>query len=594
MVEQIPHPAPARGERRSTPKRALAGPRIPAENGFPMRWLLQLLLAIPRLLIASLRLLVRLFLRPRLPDYVELRIDGGLSWRELKRRGLQLGRRKSGPDLRTIDRLLAEAAGEPGIRGVLVRVERLEASRPRLLALRASLERMRAAGKEVVLYWKHADNRHFALVPAASRVILAPGGPVHLIGYAASVTVLGDLFDRLGLRPEFVRVGRWKVAPERFTEHVVTPEHRDLVERVLDRAWRNLVEDVASRRGGDEAWARDTIDGGPYTSRRALRAGLVDELAYPDELPERLGQPGEKARLAPLSILDRRRRWRMRPLRLGWGRVAVVPVAGLIKPGKSFRWSGGSFAGDESVGKALERAREDPRIRAVILAIDSRGGAANASELIWRAVRRCSAEKPTVAWVEGVAASGGYFVASGANRIVVAPGALVGSIGVFAGRFGARPLLDRLGVRQEVILRGARSGLLEPAHSLTREDRAILAAEIQTVYEEFLDRVAEGRGRTPEQIRPHAEGKVFLGAEAPEELVDEVGDFRTALARACEAARLDPERVELHLVEHRSVRPDLAEILALTRLAQAGLPLLLWPEGLEPPEGGGAPGMGVG
>ncbi|WP_373049095.1 S49 family peptidase [Vulgatibacter sp.] len=554
--------------------------------------LLDLLLTPLRLLVAILRLLARLVARPKLPDFVDYRLAGTLRWRDLHRRRWAFGRRRSGPTVHGLLRSFAEVEREPAVRGVVLRVEKLHASRARLLALRAGLERLRAAGKEVVLYWKHADNRHFALVPAASRVVLAPGGPVHLLGYAAAVTVLREALDNAGVLPEFVRKGQFKTAPERFTEREVTPEHRDLVERVLTRAYENLVTDLSTRRGGDEGWARAVIDGGPYTSRRALAAGLVDHLAFPDELPQLLARSGASAEKPPDATLagpgrlHARKLWQMRWPRFGRGkRVAVVPLSGLIKPGKSFRWPGGSeMAGDESVGRALDDVRKDRSVGAVIFTIESRGGAANASELIWHAVRRCAAAKPTVALVEGVAASGGYFAACGASHIVAAPGALVGSIGVFSGRFDARALLDRIGVRQEVILRGARAGILEPAHSLTDGDRAVLAAEVDNIYVEFVDRVAEGRGRSADEIRAHAEGRVFLGADAPAALVDRVGDFRDALAWVCSEAGLDPARVEVRAHERAGVRPDLGQLFSLAQSALSGMPLLLWAEELESPD----------
>lgn len=550
-----------------------------------MRTLLDLLLTPFRLIAAIVRFLVLTAKAQPAPEFVELRLKGTLRWRDLHRRKWAFGRKRTGPTVRGIEKLLREIEGEPAVRGVLLRVENLQATRARLLALRDALARLRAAGKEVVIYWKHADNRHFALVPAATKVILAPGGPVHLIGYSAAITVLRDALDKLGLAPDFVRKGRYKTAPERFTHNAVSDEQRDLVERILDRAYDNLLHDVASRRGGDLAWAKQTIDGGPYTSRRALQAGLVDAMAYPDQLPEALAAPGaEKARIGGPKAFRAREPWQMRWPDLGKKpRVAVVPLEGLIKPGKSFRWPGGQeMAGDESVVHALDEVRKDDAVKAVIFSIDSRGGAASASELIWRAARRCAEKKPTVAWVESVAASGGYFAAAGARHVVAAPGALVGSIGVFSGRFDPRPLLDRLGVRQEVILRGAHAGLLEAAHSLTDSDRAVLAAEVDGIYEEFVERVAEGRGRTPDEIRGFAEGRVFLGGEAPPALVDEVGDFRAALALACREAGIDPDEAHVEAHEKAGVRPDLKELFTLAEQAMCGMPLLLWADPIEP------------
>ena len=550
-----------------------------------MRTLLDLLLTPFRLLAAIVRFVVLAIQAPELPEIVELHLKGTLRWRDLRRRRWALGRRKSGPTVRGIEKLLREIAGEPRVRGVLVRIENLQASRSRLVALRDALVEFRSSGKEVVLYWKHADNRDFALVPAATRILLTPGGAVHLVGYAAAITVLRDALDKAGLQPDFVRKGRYKTAPEQFTGRAVSPEQRDLVERILDHAYGDLVRDVSARRGGDEHWARAAIDGGPYTSRRALAAGLVDQMAYPDELAAGLAPAGgAKVRIGSPKDFHARDRWRMRwPHLAGRPRVAVVPLAGLIKPGKSFRWPGGrEMAGDESVTRALDEVRKDRRVQAVIFAIDSRGGAASASELIWHAARRCAEEKPTVAWVESVAASGGYFAAAGARHVVAAPRALVGSIGVFSGRFDPRPLLDRLGVRQEVILRGAHAGLFEAAHSLTESDRAVLAAEVDAIYDEFVERVAEGRGRTPDEIRALAEGRVYLGSEAPAALVDEVGDFRTALGWACREAGIAQEEAEVSAHERAGVRPDLKELFQLAERAMAGLPLLLWTDPVEP------------
>lgn len=258
-------------------------------------------------------------------------------------------------------------------------------------------------------------------------------------------------------------------------------------------------------------------------------------------------------------------------------RIALIPIAGLIKPGHSATFPGlPDFAGERTVSDALHQARRDRRITGVIVQIDSRGGAAPSSELMWRAVRRCAQVKPTVAYVESVAASGGYFAAAGASRIIAAPGALVGSIGVFSGRFDTRALFDRLGIHREVVLRGANAGLLEPAHRLSERERETMAAEIAQIYEAFIARVAEGRGRDPEEIRAVAEGRVFVAANAPDSLVDELGDLRAALDWVCGQAGIDPLRVDLRPPAHQGILGSVGELLHLEG-ALAGGPLLVWP-----------------
>jgi protease-4 len=275
------------------------------------------------------------------------------------------------------------------------------------------------------------------------------------------------------------------------------------------------------------------------------------------------------------------RRFPFPPLPRPAPRLAVVPISRLIKPGPSVRWPGSQMAGAESVAADLARAREDRRVRAVIVWVDSPGGAANASDLMWHAVRRCAAEKPTVAYVDRVAASGGYFAASGARRIVAAPSALVGSIGAFVGRFDATRLVARLGIRQQVILRGAHAGILEPAHPLGDGERAALDRSVAETYEEFLERVALGRGVDRAAIEAVAEGRVFVAADAPSVLVDEVAGFPAALSWVAREAGIAPEDASLTRFATAGLRPGLREILALAQGAATIQPWLLWDDLLD-------------
>lgn len=605
-----------------------------------VRLLLALLLLLPfRLFFAILRLALRLLLPRKVPPYAVLRLEGALPWQEPKQR--RWAPKRPGHSIERIEALLEVAKGETELRGVVVTVDELRAPAARLDAVTEALERLRREGKEVVLYLRQATAGDFALARAADRIFLAPGGMLLLVGHAASLTSLRGGLDKLGIVPEFARVGRWKSAPERFTREDISPENRQVVEEILDHRFERLITQISARTGGDRAKAKRLIDEGPYTSRRARSVGLVDELVYPDEVgpvllgaaPERAadqsaeaaesgeesggangsGQqegaattgspdqrgsgggralPNEEERaLQPIERLETSKRWRMRwPKVLLRPQIAVIPIDGLIKPGKSAKLPGFSaFAGDRTVAQNLEQARKDPRVQGVVVRIDSRGGAAPASELMWRAVLRCAREKPTVAYVESVAASGGYFAAAGAGRIVAAPGALVGSIGVFSGRFDARALLRRLGVHQEVVLRGAHAGLLEPAHALSDEERRSIEEEIESIYEDFVERVAEGRGLTREEVLEHAEGRVFVAAEAPKALVDELGDFRAALRWICKEIDRPLEQVEVRPEPKDGLSSDLGQFLnpqatfADGPLAPLGRsPLLLWGHGLAP------------
>lgn len=552
---------------------------------FVLRLLVSLLLLPFRIAWAVLRLVVFLPFVGRPPAYVRIHLKGMLRWREVHQRRL-LRRRRRLATIADLERLLDEVVRDRKIRGVLVQVGDLHASEAQWDALGAAFGRVRAAGKEVAVWYKQLGREGFALFPAATRILVSPGAPIELVGISAAVSTLRELLDHLGIVPEFFRRGRWKTAPERLTRRDLSPEQRTMIDEVLDRKWNRLLHQVASRRGGDRAWAEGVVDAGPYTGRSAQSAGLVDAEAYPDELvecalPERDGTP--RGRVGAPPMLWRSRPWRMRPTRfLAPPVIAIVPITGMIKSGRSVRWGSAISSGDESVVEALEIARKSRAIRAVVVQIESRGGAAMPSQLMWRAVRRCAKEKPTVAYVEGVAASGGYFAAAGARRIVAAPGALVGSIGVFAGRFDTRALFGRLGIHREVFLRGAHAGLLEPAHSLSDGERAVLQRQVDEIYREFVACVAESRGVPPAEIDAVGEGRVFVAAGAPDVLVDQRGGFPDALAWVAREAGIDPEEARLVRLERAKGRAELHEFFG--RLRGTGIfpgPMLLWPELIE-------------
>lgn len=518
-----------------------------------------LLVALLGLALGILRFLILLPFRRRIPPFAELRLEGVLQWREPRARPFRdrLGRRPT--SVEGVEGLLDALAREPKIRGVVVTVRQLQGSLPRMEAVAASLQRFRGRGKEVVLYWKEATSADFTLVPAADRVLLAPGGTVLLLGYAATVTGLRSALDRLGILPDFLRIGPYKTAPELFTEEEPSEIQRKFVESALDARYRRLVRAVAARRRGDEGWARSVIDRGPFTSARAVDAGLVDALVFPDELADFLSAGADAssdARILPAETVAASRRWTFRPpVVRPRPRIVVVPISGIIKQGKSLHLpSGPSFAGEETVVGQLERLRRDRSVGGVVVYADSRGGAAPASELIWRAVRRCAEAKPTAAYVERVAASGGYFAIAGARRIFAAPGSWVGSIGVFTGRFDLQRLLRRLGIHQEAILRGAHAGLLAPFRALDPREREAMEAEIAQVYDDFVGRVSEGRARSKEEILALGEGRVFLAEDAPEALVDQVADLPAAIGWTAKEAGVDPARARVEVLRARTSR----------------------------------------
>ncbi len=513
------------------------------------------LAALLALLLAPLRL------ARRRPDWLLVELTGPLPWRT-PRRFLGFGRPRPAvaSSVRQVQRRLEAAARDPRVKGVVVKVEGVTAPGARLEALRHALRRFREAGKQVVFHARAVDSREYALMACGSRVVLAPGGRLDLKGWAAELVVLGRTLDKFGIKAHFLRRAEFKTAPELFTASEVSAPQRETTRAILDELLARTVQAISEGRGRPVEEVRQWIDQGPYTNARARELGLIDAIADGEELETLLEAEGAgKVQFQPLTTYRGSNVlcWpRYRPLRRR-PRVALVRVDGVVKLGESLAAPlMPRAAGSDTIVQALRRAREDRSMRAIVLAIDSRGGSSLASELVLRAVRRAAEKKPVVAFFDQVAASGGYMIALGASSIVAAPSSLTGSIGVFGGKFELSGLLDRLGVGREVLRVGANAALESPFEPWTEGERAALDREIDQAYRDFLALVAQGRKRPLEEIEPLAGGRVYTGRRAHElGLVDELGGFEQAVAKAAGLAGIvSPEVVAVDAAGSRLPR----------------------------------------
>lgn len=445
-------------------------------------------------------------------------------------------------------------AQDPRLKGILLRLEsvRLPASkREELVRL---LQEFRARGKRVVAWAVSVDQSGYQVMCAADEVLLAPAGELDLVGFAAEALAVAEGLGKLGVRAHFVRRGEYKTAPELFTHPYVSEIQRQTLESFLDEQYAALVEAVAQGRKRSPEEVRQWIDRGPYSARRAAQLGLVDGLCSEVELPARLGlgKPQDREGEEPPEV-EPFESWRERlpwpPVR--WRTLRPRPRLGLVRVSGAIYQGGGtgSFspgAGSEALVRALREVGRDRRARALVLYVDSPGGSALASELVLEEVRRVARRKPVLAYVDQVAASGGYMVALGAKEIWSTPHAVVGSIGVFAGKLEASELLERLGVRISLLTRGANAGLGSVAHPFSEHERAALESSVEETYQAFLEHVARARGRTKEEIHALAEGRVYSGQRAlAAGLVDKVGGFEQACQRALELTGKAPERFDI-------------------------------------------------
>ena len=410
--------------------------------------------------------------------------------------------------------------------------------------LRLGVQAFVASGKPA-LAWTESfaeGSRNMAayvLATAFDEVWLQPGGEVGLLGVGIETTFVRGALDRLGIEPQFEQRYEYKNAADVLLRTEFTEAHREALERLAESVYSDAVESIASARGLTHDRVRELIDTGPRTASEAQAAGLVDKLGYRDQAYDAM-----RARTGGEPELLFADRWRPRrkiaPPPHRRGHVAVVEVRGAITTGRSRRSPLGRQAGSDTVSAHLRAAHDNERARAVVLRVDSPGGSAVASDVIWREVCRLrEAGKPVVVSMGDVAASGGYYIACPAEVIVALPSTLTGSIGVLGGKLVVDHLLDRLGLNTGTVQQGARALMYSGRRGFDEDERARFGVMIDSIYTDFVAKVAAGRKRSASEIEAVARGRVWTGRDATEAgLVDELGSLRDAVRIARERANL--------------------------------------------------------
>ena len=431
---------------------------------------------------------------------------------------------------------IAEAARDSRVKALVILPQAEGALWGQLQELRSALVAFRKSGKPLTAYLEYGGAQEYYLASAADRVVMMPAGQLDLTGLASYELFFRGALDKLGVLPDMMHIGDYKTYSNTFTEHDFTPAHREMTTS-LNREWYDqLVAAIADGRKRSEADVRTAIDAGPFLAEEALRAGLVDQLAYEDDLakaPPIRGTSrmdgGDYLRAAP-------------PPAPGPSRVALLYAVGTIASGKSsFDGLSGTVLGSDTFADWVRKVRLDPSIKAIIVRIDSPGGSAIASESMWHELALAREVKPVIVSMGNVAASGGYYIATPADVIVAEPGTITGSIGIVTGKFVVKGTLDKIGVGEDSVANGKFAQIDSPFQPFSTEERARIDAEMHSTYELFLRRVADGRHSTPEQIDRIGQGRVWTGSQARERhLVDELGGLDTAIAIAKQKAKLDP------------------------------------------------------
>jgi len=458
-----------------------------------------------------------------------------------------------GSDTNSLANLLAQlrkAKADKRVGAVLLDVGMVGAGWAKAEEIRDAVKEFRKSGKPIYSYMEFGSDKEYYIATAAERVYVAPSGDLFVNGLAADVMHFRGSFDKLGIFWDSYQIGKYKTAPEQFTRKDMSEGERETIDSLLDEIFNRYIAEVAEARHMTAEDVRALVDNAPHNARPAKEAGLIDGALYREEveneLKKRLGYKDDE-KLRKVSTAEYRR-ISQESLGLNEGeQIAIVFASGPIEPGSS---SDGSFGGDQTIGsdtvvKAINEARDNKSVKAIVLRVDSPGGVIYPSDLIWKAVEEAKKKKPVVVSMSDLAASGGYYISMGANKIVAEPLTLTGSIGVFAYKPVMKGFYDWIGVSSEYVMRGKNAGMFRETEKFTDEERNKFKSTLDDFYwKGFLPKVAEGR-RFPnvEAVDRVAQGRVWTGAQGKDNgLVDEFGGLDRAVEVAKELAKIPSDK----------------------------------------------------
>ena len=449
------------------------------------------------------------------------------------------------PTVRSLVEALRKAKVDRRIASVVIRPAGAAALWGKVQEVRDAITDFRTSGKPAIAYLEYGGEQEFYLASACEKIFLMPAASLDLTGVASYDLFLRGTLDKIGAFPDTLHIGQYKTASNTFTERTYTPAHREMAQSLNADLYEQLIRGLAEGRRKTEPEMRALVDHGPFLPEDAVRAGLVDDVAYEDELDDKV-----KLSNGSVSFLSEAEYRPVSPVSLGLNkgpRIAIIYATGIIASGQSsYDSPSGQVVGSDTMIEYLRKARADSSIKAIVLRIDSPGGSAIASDVIWREVVLTRSVKPVIASMSDVAASGGYYIAMPAHAIVAEPATLTGSIGVVLLKFVIDGTLKKLGMNMEGVSNGKYADLYSPVRPFTPAERAKVQEQMQATYDTFVEKAADGRNTSPERIDAVGQGRVWTGRQAKQiGLIDELGGLERALALAKTRAKLPAGEVEL-------------------------------------------------
>lgn len=448
------------------------------------------------------------------------------------------------PTVKDVHDLLQKAATDKRVNAVVIKPRFLISGWGKTQEILADLQEFKKSKKPLIAFLQTATGRDYYVATAADRIYMAPQGILDVKGFRAEAMYFKDTLGKLGVEGDFEHIGKYKDFAEPFMNNKMSEATREVLNSVLDALLDNYVNTVAQGRKLPPERVRAALDEGPFLPQKAVDAGLLDGLLYEDQAFDEVKKLTKAKSIKKLKP-DAYGKVTLESLGLSGGsRIALVYAVGDIMQGDDdiSPLGGGASLGADTISRALHDVAEDKNIKGVIVRIDSPGGDAFASDQIWREMNLLHAKKPMVISMSDLAASGGYYMAMSGDPIVAYPGTFTGSIGVVFGKFNLKGLYDKIGVKKEILSRGKNAEIESDYHKFSVAERQKVLEQMNAIYEDFVNKVAEARKRKPEEIEPVAQGRVWLGVQASQNgLVDDLGGLDRAVALVKQQAKLRPE-----------------------------------------------------
>ncbi|KAI4303748.1 hypothetical protein MLD38_039344 [Melastoma candidum] len=473
----------------------------------------------------------------------------------------------SGLSLPQICENLIKAAYDPRISGLYLHIDSLNCGWGKVEEIRRHILNFKKSGKFIVGYVPTCREKEYYLASACEELYAPPSAYFSLYGLTVQASFLRGTFEKLGIEPQVERIGKYKSAGDQLARKTMSEENCEMLTAILDTIYGTWIDEVSTTKGKKREEIENFVNEGVFQVERLKEEGWITNICYDDEvltmLKEKVGVQKDKN----LPMVDYRRYSRVRNWTIGLSGgkdlVAVIRASGSISRVKSSLNVSGSGVVAEQLIEKIRMVRESKKFKAAILRIDSPGGDALASDLMWRELRLLAESKPVVTSMADVAASGGYYMAMGTGAIVAESLTLTGSIGVVTGKFNLGNLYQKIGFNKEIISRGRFSELLAAEQRPFRPEEADLFSKMaQNAYKMFRDKAAFSRGMPVEKMEEVAQGRVWTGKDAATRgLVDAIGGLSRAVAIAKHKAKIPDDR-PVTLVELSRPSPTLPEILS--------------------------------